>query len=438
MAARQPESTQPPRGASHGDADNGRALRVWLQRRGIELLEARGTNRDRAALDPLVKATAESISAVGPLLERLRSSIAAGGRPINLSLARAAPTEVEQITSWCELLRDCGLLIHYRYDRWTHQLWARPELGAREILGGAWLERFVSMRLSEQLRELDEDPLVLSNVRIRLANRREGELDVVGWVCGAPVWIECRSGRFTDRLGAYAARRRDLELDSERALLVVVRAAPQQIRLVRALHGIRIVPLADLEPVILGIIQSGADHPGSGPSRWAMADEAAAGHRPKATGPSQPSRPARSDGPAAVFRRVTAESDQRLLQALAAAGLQPHPEHRRQCLEALASHMAIGIPTSGPRLVEVINAEARLPEVAVRDVLAALARGGALLDEKGEPIRALDATIHALAARSADDLDKRCRHVYRATLRANDPTAACGPDGERAFDATVG
>lgn len=426
------------RGGSLGAAADGDALRAWLQSRGIQLVGARGTDPDRVALDPLVKATGDSITAVGPLLERLRSSIAGGGRPINLSLARTSPAEIEQITSWCKLLRDCGLLVHYRYDRYMRQLWVRPELGAKAILGGAWLERLVSLRLSEQLRELGKDPLVLSNARIRMANGREGELDVLAWVGDAPVWIECRSGRFTDRLGAYALRRRDLGVDSERALVVVMRAAPEQIRLVRALHRIRIVPLVELEAAIGALILSDVDHQAPEPSRRTPSDRPSAGDGVDAPDHSPPSRRAPANRSASVFRRVTAEPDPQFLEALAAAGLRPHPGLRRRCLEAVASHMASGIPMSGSQLVQRISAKSGIADGTVRDVLAALARSGTLLDERGEPTRTLDATIHALAARSADELDARCRYVYRAALRAYDPTAACGPDGKRLFDATVG
>lgn len=421
-------------------------LRTWLADRGITLVQVRSVTPRDAVLDRVARSLGSQYQPLSDLLRALRWSVSSA-RPANLSLRDSPADTISAVTGACARLHELGLLGYYRYDRNGRTVAARPSETAGSFLTGEWLERWVAQRMQAAASAAGVEPLVERNVERRLPDGGQTELDLLAAIGDQPLWVECRTGAYQDRLSRYAQLRRQLGLHPSRALIVLADVADDTAAELSVIHELRIASVSTLDRELgelLAASEQGA--PGLGGAPEPLGDLAPApvygAVEPEAAAAPEdgapPAPPPQSTEPGG--QHLPARADDRLSDrhraVLRRAGLRPHPERRDMALRAVRDALEEGPPASFRDLKATIAEAAGLSLSAANDILWALLRGGGLLRADGSPAATAD-EIARLATRDLEGLEQLCLSAYRTALRAADPTSVEGPQAERAFLATV-
>lgn len=223
----------------------------WLRLRGIAVRHESPPDYDYSALDHLSKLLGEHRKDVRRVFDAIRAALSDKGI-IRVDLSRASQEELSYSTQMCTIMRDHALLREYHYAK-----------GRRLVLGnvlregyiinyltGKWFERFVHLKVSALLQAHSLQADLLVNPKIIFPNGDDFELDLFWTVDSTPLWIECKTGDYSEHVVKYAKVRKSLHVPAERSILVVYGLDDWRCNSLTKLHGINITNEVGLSDVV--------------------------------------------------------------------------------------------------------------------------------------------------------------------------------------------
>jgi hypothetical protein len=390
----------------------------WLQSRGIRVNAHPQINGQDRVLLPIAVTLGEYFDDLRPLHNAIRS-VQSDGRGFSVSLKNRPPETVDRCVKWANALGDRGLLLNVRYDRRTSMLTAQAQDSglAQGFFSGRWFELYVADVLEGMLSKAGSQYGLLRNATITLADGQIRELDLFLMVDGAPLWLECKTGQYADHLERFRTLRSALGVPAERALLVVLDIPAEVAADNRALWRLSVTDqhgLAGALSEALGL-PAGQSHPAvSGTSLT-----------PGALGAMS------------TFRTTSREQipPGELPSFLTKKSLRPQPEIRSTVLAAMLQVTKAGM--TGADVVEVLRDEfPQLSKSRLQEVVQAAMRGGGLIGEDGDPVRALKQPLTGLVE-SLEDLEECCVRAYAAAVMFTDPDWFARKANQTEFRAVV-
>ena len=200
----------------------------YLRERGVIVFEGSDDLARNEAFEHLARHIGQHFHLVANFYEKLKRCVATGHQQ-RIDIENYGDKERSAAIQLGTLLHRHGMLKDFYYHRSPKkQLRVIPTQDGEvaQFLTGGWLENYVSWLLSRRLKARLSPARfqVLFNVKGTLPDGREFEADLMAWVDGRLLWIECKTGNWQD----YAARFRGLVkifgVERDSAALLLLRA----------------------------------------------------------------------------------------------------------------------------------------------------------------------------------------------------------------------
>ncbi|KAA3606657.1 MAG: hypothetical protein DWQ01_16700 [Planctomycetota bacterium] len=191
------------------DAPTG-SLVDYLRNRKVMVFEGQDDLARNEAFEHLARHIGQHFGLVAPFYEKLKRSVATK-RFTRIDIEGLSDQERSAAVQLGTLLHRHGLLKDFYYHRSPKKVLRvipTSDGETAQFLTGGWLELYVSWLLSRKLKSRFSPSKyqILFNVKGTLPDGREFESDLMAWVDGKMLWVECKTGNWQD----YSARFRGL------------------------------------------------------------------------------------------------------------------------------------------------------------------------------------------------------------------------------------
>ena len=218
------------------NATNSPSVKEWLYQRWITVEDYRHPSPVDKYLDDLAILLGCNYKRFATLHTQLRR------RYLHQSFERIVTLDAQQVElakEYLEQLKNYGFVTVAR-DR-EGKAYISPqnvESAVRFFSNGTWFERFIQTELSNLLEAGGYNFDSLTNVKIRLPDGRQAELDLFYLVEGQPFWIECKSGDMgNEDLARYLDLRQIFGLSYEEAALIFLDKEDEVLEAQTILHN---------------------------------------------------------------------------------------------------------------------------------------------------------------------------------------------------------
>jgi hypothetical protein len=373
----------------------------WLNEQKIWVEDYYKPDANSINLDRVAVYLGRNYSNLKSLHQRLRRSNKSGKRfhfPLHQPDQPANAETVQVNLEFCELLRQAKFL-DYHYNDTEEAKAVSLVVNEREdlerYLNGGWFERFIFYQVSDFLTSLELPHSCLENAKVIFPDGDRHELDLMFWVDGIPLWIECKAGRsFHEYFTLYSRLRIDFGIPKENALVVVLKLSAQQARTRTLLHHVTVINPSMLEPMI-EIALNLRPHQTTQQFLAACVNAKEVERSSAAPFPSTP---------------------------LSRANLKPVPQHRTAILTALVEQFKQPIvPTNSFVLKSQLLASLTqatdefsqpISATAISHVLTSLRVSGCFLDQDQQPVQRLGAAFASLCSLDVAQLEAKCIESY--------------------------
>lgn len=214
-----------------------------------------------------------SLPRAGSILDRIASFI--GGNhddlKILLSLLKSSQSEGRQITffldripapsrgvciKFCEMLYAHAMLENYYHNRGNSTLIAKlsREPAVINFITGHWLEIYIFNQLESMLARYRQqyscEMEAYGNIHISLSDGNNFEMDILCFINGQPLWIECKSGDFQNRITKYKNFGARYHIPLQNSFITVAGISEEQASSISQIHSFNICTLKSFRPVI--------------------------------------------------------------------------------------------------------------------------------------------------------------------------------------------
>ncbi|MGK7910976.1 MAG: hypothetical protein AB4050_05750 [Synechococcus sp.] len=216
------------------------ALDRWLSDRKIRVQHSHAATDSDLVYDRLARRLGEDyIEEQGgyilrTFMSRLRWAITHDRPGTKFQLRDANQTQTRVLTSIARELGRSSLFSNYFYvkDQKVLNIGLSNQVEAQEFLLGGWFERFIFQEVEALLTQAELSFEVLKNPHVQFPNQDVFELDLLFSIEGKPVLIECKTGKNSNylnrHLDKFSSHCRKLEIESDRAFLIVLDLDPAQ------------------------------------------------------------------------------------------------------------------------------------------------------------------------------------------------------------------
>ena len=132
---------------------------------------------------------------------------------VKIVLSNKSQKEIQEITSFCQMLYDYSFVAKYFYHKRDKiiRLTLQTAPRIRGFFNGSWMEWFVLMKLLKLFKTEKITPALTRNLEIIFPNGDIHELDIFFLTeDNIPVYIECKSGEFRQDIDKYLSLRKEL------------------------------------------------------------------------------------------------------------------------------------------------------------------------------------------------------------------------------------
>lgn len=405
-----PTGDSPARVARPGDA-----VKRWFSGRGIIVREA---SLIPPATDPLVRLATElgqNFDVLQSLHDGIRRNLQNGGKS-HLNLSGLNSVSINKIVTFATKMNKQGLLSDIYYNKGTKVLTYSPSSsgGVQNFFAGGWFETYVGQRVLSAISASAHD--VLINLKLTLGTQEERELDIFCLVEGEPMWVECKSGDYSQHLQRMTKLAKELGIPPDRLLLAALQLQSDALVTIPQLYRFRAANLATLDAQLAQML----------PGAARVGDEAFAA------------------GAAPVLQnllRIRPEPG-KLGTFLGKWGLRPVPQVRGQVLALMPVVVRdMSAPRTPFALKEALYlrlSQCGLSKSAITDALAAAFRGGALVDEDGVEVTHWKMEFNRLVSENVAELERCCRRAYLEAILRADPGWFEDRNAGQEFAETIG
>jgi hypothetical protein len=297
------------------------------------------------------------------------------------------------------LLKDSTFLNSYYYDKKTKTVRVTPpENGdVRNFLTGGWLERYVCQKIIRYLESENKEYQYLINPQLKFSNGDVFEFDLLFWFDDSPLWIECKSGQnLTNNniLTLYSRHQKKLQTDRENSLIVAYNISSDRSEELGKLWNFTFI---NQHNVLDGI-------------------------RPPSTrekiernGKENISQEEREEDRVLVEEeRIPSSSIGTILRKY---NVRPSPECRATILRELIELISTSKQSHTRKeirdlLFDRLQESDNISKSKIQEILVALMRQKALIDEEENPIEGHDIPIARLIADDPTILERKCLEEY--------------------------
>ncbi|HEX9795048.1 MAG TPA: hypothetical protein VGC54_13785, partial [Planctomycetota bacterium] len=178
----------------------------YLREHKVVVYEGQDDLASNEAYEHLSRHIGQHFPLVAGFYEKVKRAVATG-RTARIDIDGLTERERSAAVQLGTLLHRHGMLkdfYYHRSPRKTLRVIPTQDGETAQFLTGGWLEIYVAWLLARRLRARfsPNSFQVLFNVKGTLPDGNEFESDIMGWVDGRFVWIECKTGSWQD----YSAR----------------------------------------------------------------------------------------------------------------------------------------------------------------------------------------------------------------------------------------
>ncbi len=209
------------------DISNGAGdITKWFSDKGVQLDSYQQPEKIEHGYNKIAKFLGEHYEHVIDLYEVMRKNISTGAAT-DFQITGTNPKEIGYLTGFCTLLQQNGILSAYTYNKKEKMISAKFSLNGTDtkFFTGGWFEKFIYLKIMTFLSQCGLSYRGLLNVQLTLPNGNKCELDVIFLIQGIPIWLECKTGNWTEYIGKYLEIRKILEIPKENAIFVVLNLA---------------------------------------------------------------------------------------------------------------------------------------------------------------------------------------------------------------------
>jgi hypothetical protein len=372
----------------------------WLNRFDIQVIKSHQTEPGDEVRDRIAWYLGEKTS--NPTLDSLYRQLKIGitqnaSRYFNFS--GRSQKDIALGLEFVRLLKDSTFLNSYYYDKKTKTVRITPpENGeVRNFLTGGWLERYVCQKIIRYLESENKEYQYLINPQLKFSNGDVFEFDLLFWFDNSPLWIECKSGQnLTNNniLTLYSRHQKKLQTDRKNSLIVAYNISSDRSAELGKLWNFTFI---NQQNVIDGI------RPPS------------TGTTPEMNGKGQVSyEECGEDRVCVEEERIPSSSIGTILRKY---NVRPSPECRAIILRELIELISTSEESHTRKeirdiLFERLQESDNISKSKIQEILVALMRQKALIDEEENPIEAHDIPIARLITDDPTILERKCLEEY--------------------------
>lgn len=365
-------------------------VREWLGARGVALCGVNTSLSDfESAMLVVARLFGDHFEDLESLHDAVRSTLNSTGR-FSVKMGQCSGETIGRNVALAQNLASLGVFLDVRYDKASRVLTGRTQISDGRIINfftGRWFELWVRDRL---LAALERRPSsVFSNLTLSLPNGQTREMDLLAFVHGQPLWIECKTGEPETYLQRFRELREVLHIDPRRSVLALLQVNATVSDQLTKIWGIEVIGRKDLPGALADIINSG---------------------------------PISHDGSASDAMAASPSVVGSLESYLRHRDLRPLPGLRTRLLGVLVTVWNESGPgTTLGDLSQVLAS--RVPEASravARELLKALYLGGAFNDFGGVPLASMASPVAEIVSLCPEELLRHCALGYaRAILNAD-------------------
>ncbi|MFT5728933.1 MAG: phage FluMu protein Com [Desulforhopalus sp.] len=150
---------------------------------------------------------------------------------VKIEISKKSQKEIEQITSFCQVLYDYSFVAKYHYQKKDEiirlTLQTAPKI--RNFFNGIWMEWFALMELLEFFYEKKLNPACARSIDISFSEGDSNELDIFFLTeNGIPICVECKTGEFRHDIDKYSSLRKKLKMEKDQFVICVFGLSQEQ------------------------------------------------------------------------------------------------------------------------------------------------------------------------------------------------------------------
>ena len=193
--------------------------------------------------------------AVLPIINALKISQSRGNRMV-INLSRYDIRTRNACTNLASVLYRNALLVEYRYTSGvvpTLTMRVQKDGAIINFITGHWMEIYVygivREILSNYARLYSIEVETYSNIQFLMTQKETFELDVLSFVNGTPVWVECKTGEFQQSIVKYKKFGKRTSIAPEHSFLVLAGVSAEQARNITDIHRYNVINLDNFRTV---------------------------------------------------------------------------------------------------------------------------------------------------------------------------------------------
>lgn len=150
---------------------------------------------------------------------------------VKIELSKKNKKEIQQITSFCQVLYDYSFVAKYHYQKKDQiillTLQKAPKI--RDFFNGIWMEWFALMKLLDFFRDKKITPACSRSLDITFSGGNSNELDIFFITeKEIPICIECKTGEFRHDINKYLSLRKQLNIGKNHFVICVFGLSQEQ------------------------------------------------------------------------------------------------------------------------------------------------------------------------------------------------------------------
>ncbi len=203
------------------ELQNTQGVLDWFKQRHIEAKINERAIDISGYFDEVAVLLGDNFTAFKPILDKINWTIRKGFDKASYPLPDDSE-EAKRVKKFCQTLYDYAFVAKYIHTKQNKVLLIlNKERNIRKFFSGDWLEWYSFMKVVSLFSEKQIKFSYLRGFEIIFQNKEQRELDLFFLVDGKPLWIECKTGEFCDSIEKYSLLKKTLNIDKERAILLV-------------------------------------------------------------------------------------------------------------------------------------------------------------------------------------------------------------------------
>lgn len=216
----------------------------WFEKQNIDVQVDPNAVDTTGFFDEIALLLGNNFKVLSRVTNQIKSIQNKGYTNVKIDLAKRKDSEIQQITSFCQVLYDYSFVAKYYYHRKDNiirlTLQMAPKI--RSFFNGIWMEWFVLIKMLEFCRENNIRPACTRGINISFPGGNSNELDIFFLTeKGHPVCIECKSGEFRQDINKYLSLRKQLKLEKEQFVLCVFGLSQEQAQGMNSMYDLTFV-----------------------------------------------------------------------------------------------------------------------------------------------------------------------------------------------------